>query len=76
MKFPSPTPEQVLQARQAARQALGRDSDITQAQAAEMVDVDPRSWKYWESGGMAMPAGLYRLFCILTNQGDPKNPNP
>ncbi len=72
MKFHSPTPEQVLYARQAARSALNLDSDLTQSQAADIVDVELRTWQYWEAGSRAMPPGLYRLFCILTSQGDPK----
>lgn len=74
MKFHSPTPEQVLHARQAARSALILDSDLTQSQAAELVDVELRTWQYWEAGSRAMPAAAYRLFSIVTNQGDPKNP--
>lgn len=64
MRFASPAPVQVIAAR--------KNSGLTQQQAAEVVDVEPRSWQYWESGGRAMPPGIYRLFCILTNQGDPK----
>ena len=71
MKFHSPTPEQVLHARLAARSALNLDSDLTQSQAAELVDVELRTWQHWEAGSRAMPPGLYRLFCILTSQGDP-----
>jgi DNA-binding transcriptional regulator YiaG len=71
MKYPSPSPEQVLSARQSGR-LPGLDGLITQAQAAEAVDVTLRTWQHWEAGSRAMPPGLYRLFCILTSQGDPK----
>lgn len=75
-KFPPPSPAQVLSARQAAQRALDLEAPLTQSQAAELVDVELRTWQYWEAGSRAMPAAAYRLFCILTNQGDPKNPNP
>ena len=71
MKYPSPSPEKVASARQSGR-LPGLEGPISQARAAELVDVALRTWQYWEAGSRAMPAAAYRLFCILTNQGDPK----
>lgn len=38
------------------------DAELTQAEAAEMVYVSPRTWRAWETGQNPMPAGLYELW--------------
>ena len=56
--MPSPTPSEIL----AARQAAG----LTQTQAAGLVGVKLRAWQYWEAGERTMPASAWELFQIKT----------
>lgn len=37
---------------------------LTQAQAAALVGVQPRAWRYWEGGGRKMGAAVWELFQI------------
>jgi DNA-binding XRE family transcriptional regulator len=49
-------------------QACRARSGLTQAQAADAVRVDIRTWQLWEAGERAMPLGLFELFkikCLL-----------
>lgn len=54
----SPSPDQV-------RTARGK---LTQAQAAALVYVDPRTWRKWEGGERKMPAATWELFLIKTGK--------
>ncbi len=38
----------------------------TQAQAADLLEVDIRTWRRWENGERKMPRYAFRLFVILT----------
>ena len=38
----------------------------TQIQAADLIYVTDRAWRYWELGKREMPLGLYELYCIKT----------
>lgn len=61
-KYPadSPTPEQLI----AAREAAG----LTESQAALLVLTNLRSWQKWEAGESKMHPGLFELFRIKTQQ--------
>ena len=56
----TPTPDDL----RAARAAAGH----TQAQASHAVRASRRSWAAWEAGETAMPAGLWLLYRLLTEQ--------
>lgn len=59
-RAPSPTAEQVRAAR--------LDAGHTTEQAARLVHMDARSWRYYETGGRTMhPAmwELYRIKCAM-----------
>ncbi len=53
-----PAPEAVKQAREAAGQ--------TQAQAAEIVHADLRSWQRWEAGDRQMHPAFWELYQLKT----------
>lgn len=38
--------------------------ELSPAEAARLVHVDPRSWRRWEDGTRKMPAGAWELFKI------------
>ncbi len=42
---------------------------LTQAQSAEMVGVEERSWQRWEAGDRQMPAATAELFALLLAAG-------
>lgn len=44
------------------------DAGLTQEQAADIVHVDVRSWKYWESGERPIPAARWELFTLKLAQ--------
>lgn len=48
----------------AARTSAGH----TLAVASSTVMVELRSWQRWEAGDRAMPAGLWALYLLLTDQ--------
>lgn len=50
----SPTPQQIAQARNAAR--------ITQTAAASLVHASLRAWQKWEAGDAKMPGASWELF--------------
>jgi DNA-binding transcriptional regulator YiaG len=54
----APTPDQIKQARNTAGQ--------TQQQAADMVYVDGRAWRRWESGDRQMDRAHWELYQIKT----------
>lgn len=54
--YPSPTPDEVRDARQAA--------GLTQEAAADVVFSARRAWQNWESGERKMHPGLWHLFAI------------
>lgn len=55
MIYPSPTPEQIREARKMA--------GMTQSQAADRVLAGSyRTWQKWESGERAMPASVWALW--------------
>ena len=58
--MPSPTPQQVKEARQQA--------GLTQTKAAELVHSKLRAWQQWEAGDRVMHSGLWELFCIKTEK--------
>jgi DNA-binding transcriptional regulator YiaG len=51
-----PSPTEIREARHRA--------GLTQSQAAALVGVQPRAWRYWEGGGRKMGAGVWELFQI------------
>lgn len=51
-----PTPEQIKQAR--------KDAGLTQAQAAELIYKNIRTWQQWEAGDRQMDAAFWELFNI------------
>ena len=55
-----PSPHEI----RAARLRAG----LTQAQAAALVGVQPRAWRYWEGGGRKMTAAVWELFLIKTKE--------
>ncbi len=59
-KKQSPTPEALRGARAWA--------ELTQTEAAELVQASLRAWQQWEAGDRTMPPGLYELFMIKTGQ--------
>jgi len=68
MIAPTPTPEALRQAR--------KRLELTQDQAAAIVDTTRRSWAGWETGEREMPRALWTLFLMLTterNSADAKN---
>ncbi len=60
--FPSPTQEDILQARQ--------DAGITQAQAARAVYSSVVTWQQWETGKRRMHPGLWALFQMTAGRQD------
>lgn len=52
----SPDPIEISEARHRA--------GLTQSQAAALVGVQPRAWRYWEGGGRKMGAAVWELFQI------------
>ena len=55
-----PSPTDIREARHRA--------GLTQAQAAALVGVQPRAWRYWEAGGRKMTAAVWELFLIKTRE--------
>lgn len=55
-----PSPAEIREARHRA--------GLTQAQAAALVGVQPRAWRYWEGGGRKMGAAVWELFLIKTKE--------
>lgn len=45
------------------------EANLTQRQAADLLEVSYRAWQAWEQGQNPMPPGYWKLFLILT---DPK----
>jgi DNA-binding transcriptional regulator YiaG len=41
-----------------------REAGLTQAEAAALVHVTPRTWQAWEYGENTMPFGLWELFLL------------
>jgi DNA-binding transcriptional regulator YiaG len=55
-----------------AIKAARKRKRLTQAEAAEAVGVTIRAWRYWETGGRAMPLAAWTLFKRLRiNKADP-----
>lgn len=55
----SPTPEEIL----AAREAAG----LSQTAAGARVHAPLRTWQDWEYGKSRMPVAAMHLFCILSD---------
>jgi len=55
-----PSPTEIREARHRA--------GLTQSQAAALVGVQPRAWRYWEGGGRRMGVGVWELFLIKTRE--------
>lgn len=55
-----PSPAEIREARHRA--------GLTQAQAAALVGVQPRAWRYWEGGGRKMSGAVWELFLIKTKE--------
>ena len=55
----SPTPAEVLSARQKA--------DLSQEEAAEVVMLTKRQWQKYEAGQAQMHPIIFRYFCIVKN---------
>jgi DNA-binding transcriptional regulator YiaG len=53
-----PSPTEIREARLRA--------NLTQTQAAALVGVSDRSWRYWEEGGRQMQESKWELFQIKT----------
>ena len=53
-----PSPAEIKEARVAA--------GLTQSQAAALVGVTDRAWRYWEGGRRNMPTSAWELFKIKT----------
>jgi DNA-binding transcriptional regulator YiaG len=51
--------------------ALRESLMLTQAQAAGLFDVHPRTWRKWESGGVAIPRSTAVLLLLVAD--DPKS---
>ena len=49
------------------REGLG----LTQAEAASMVHVHPRTWRKWENGERAIPEAAAHLFALLVRKPYP-----
>lgn len=58
--LPSPAPDEI----RAARAAAGH----SQHAAAATIGASFRAWQQWEAGERPMPAGLYQLYMLLTEQ--------
>lgn len=58
--FPSPTPEEIVEARRAA--------EMTQAEAAATVYSSVVTWQQWETGKRRMHPGLWALYGIKAKQ--------
>ncbi len=48
-----------------ARESLG----LTQGQAARLIGVDARTWRYWEGGGRTIPVPVCRLLALCKRPG-------
>ena len=55
-----PSPSDIREARHRA--------GLTQSQAAALVGVQPRAWRYWEGGGRKMDKAKWELFLIKTKE--------
>lgn len=53
-----PSPADIREARHRA--------GLTQSQAAALVGVTDRAWRYWERGSRTMPSSAWELFKIKT----------
>ena len=53
-----PSPQEIKDARAKA--------GLTQAQAAALVGVTDRAWRYWERGSRSMPSSAWELFLLKT----------
>lgn len=49
--------------------AVRKEADLTQAEAAELIEVPFRTYQGWEYGESPMPPGLFRLLKILIKYG-------
>lgn len=56
----NPTPEAILQAREAA--------GLSQSEAGALIYSGLRSWQHWEWGTRRMHPGLFELFMKKTGQ--------
>ncbi len=45
-------------------------AELTQAQAADLLAVNIRTWRRWENGERKMPSYAFRLFSILTQKSN------
>lgn len=43
-----------------------QEAGLYQRQAASLVNVHERTWRHWEGGTWQMPASLWELFLIKT----------
>jgi transcriptional regulator with XRE-family HTH domain len=59
--LPTPTPDQL----RVWRTQYG----LSQARAAELAGVDPRSWKRWEAGDRAVPHWLHTILAVYWGAG-------
>lgn len=59
----NPTPQAILEARQAA--------GLTQTQAATLIHASLRGWQEWEAGTRRMHPAMFELFRIKTGQAKP-----
>ena len=53
-----PNPTEIKEAR--------ANAGLTQSQAAALVGVTDRAWRYWERGSRTMPSSAWELFKIKT----------
>lgn len=51
---------------------LRKSLDLSVADAARQVEVNPRTWQRWESGDRAIPRGTVKLFRILNGLDEPE----
>lgn len=67
--IPNPIPAPILEKRPPTAEevkASREQAEHTQTQAAALIYVTDRAWRYWELGKREMPLGLYELYCIKT----------
>ena len=60
-----PSPHEIREARHRA--------GLTQSQAAALVGVQPRAWRYYEGGGRKMGVAVWELFLIKTGAKEQSN---
>lgn len=61
-KPPAPAGDEIRQARESA--------GISRAEAARMVHVTERLWRYWEAGTYRMPLAAWELFQLKVAQAE------